>query len=109
MLDPDELSIIREIDFDEGLCGLIKTHAQSSLIRTLQVSGDGRIEPGPGISVAVKDPNEAERVMMALRESLVSRRYRAFWSDRRGTNGLKETDEVTVLKTADPYAIIRLR
>jgi len=40
---------------------------------------------------------------------LASLGFLAFWSERREPDGMKDTDEVLILKTDDPYAAIRLR
>ena len=47
--------------------------------------------------------------MDAIRPHLTPRGYRAFWSARREANGMREGDEVAILKTTDPFAMVRLR
>src|SRR5262249_53586986 len=62
-----------------------------------------------GISFRVRGGDEAERVMDTLQPVLLPEGYRAFWSVRRAANGLRQGDEVLVLKTTDHFAIVRAR
>lgn len=103
-LSNEELSLAREIDFDEAIAALVKMCTPAPLTR-MRV----RERPANGLSISVRDGDEAERVMNCLRAGLTERGYRAFWSDRCAANGLSEGDEVVVLKTADPMAIVRLQ
>ena len=57
----------------------------------------------------MKNGREAQQLIGALHDELHNRGYRAFWSERHEPNGMKETDEVAVLKTDDPYAMIKVR
>ena len=106
-LSPEEAALIRDVGFDDESCQILKEYAGSALER-LSLQRGGRLEDGPGICVAVNDGEEAERLMNVLREPLRSRGYRAFWSHRHGANGLMEGEELVVLRTTDPYALIRL-
>ena len=108
-LTTDEIAIARKVGFDEEVCLLVKSHAKKKLERLQETLDYGKLRPGPGISVAVKDGGDAERLMNALREELTRRGYRAFWSKRYDSDGMDDSDEVAILKTQDPYAMIKLR
>ena len=108
-LTSDEIALARTIAFEEQVLSLIKELASSPLVRVVQADEDGGTGPGPGVSVAVKNGEDAEKLIDSIREPLASLGYRPFWSERHEPNGLKETDEVVVLKTKDPYAMMRLR
>jgi hypothetical protein len=62
-----------------------------------------------GFSVAVKNGAEAESLMEVIVSGLAPLGCKAFWSERREPDGMKDTDEVLILKTDDPYAAVRLR
>lgn len=108
-LSPDEQVLARSVGFEEDICELIKAHTRSRLERVVGIGEDNNAEPGNGISVAVKDEEAAEKLMSRLCAALASHGYRAFWSERRKPNGLGDTNEVVILKTTDPFAIIRFR
>lgn len=57
----------------------------------------------------MKDGEEAEQLIDALRDPLSKRGYRGFWTQRDVSNGMKETDEVAILRADDPYGMIKLR
>lgn len=107
-LTSDEIALAHDVKFDEEVCLLVKSHANKKLERLQETTESGDQQPGPGISVAVKNGEEAEQVINALRDPLSKRGYRAFWSERHEPNGAKETDEVAILKTDDPYAMIKV-
>ena len=107
-LTADEIALARELKFDEEVCLLVKSRANQKLEQLQETSESGNAQPGPGLSVAVKDGEEAEQLIDALREPLSNRGYRAFWSERHEPNGTKETDEIAILKTNDPYAMIKV-
>jgi|GEM_PF-3063456 len=107
-LTADEIALARELKFDEEVCLLVKSQANKKLERLQETSESEDPQPGPGVSVAVKDGEEAEQLINALRDLLSKRGYRAFWTQRDESNGIEETDEVAILKTDDPYAIIKI-
>ena len=107
-LTPQETALAQEVNFDQDICLLIKSHANKKLERLQETFDYGKVRPGPGVSVAVNDGEEAERLINALRDELSGRGYRAFWSKRYEPDGMEETDEVAILKTDDPYAMIKL-
>jgi len=103
-LSDKELLLAREIDFDEAICSFIKSRAPGRLKR-MRVGE----KPADGLSMRVKDGEEAERLINSLRPGLAGRGYRAFWSRRHADDGLEEGDEVVVLKTSDPLDMVRLQ
>src|SRR4051794_12026566 len=108
-LAPAEREVASQIGFDEATLLLVKGVSGRSVERLTAINDDGETEAADGISVVVADGHEAERVMNELSPRIAPGGYRAFWSERRAPNGRKESDEVAVLKTDDPYAIVRLR
>lgn len=108
-LTADEIALAREVRFEEEVCLLVKSQANKKLERLQENFDLGNLRPGPGISVAVKDGEEAEQLINALRDQLSSRGYRAFWSVLRTSNGFERNNEVAILETDDPYAMIKVR
>lgn len=108
-LTPAEREIAGQTGFDEAMLLLVKERSGKDVERLLVLNDDDQFEPGNGISAAVANGHEAERVMKEISPAITPSGYQAFWSERRKLNGGKETDEVVVLKTDDPYAMVRLR
>jgi hypothetical protein len=108
-LTSQEVALANEIGFDLELCLFVKERAGRRLERATGISGDYEPKLIDGISFQVRDGDEAERVIDALQPVLLPKGYRAFWSVRRAPNGLREGDEVVVLKTTDHFAIVRVR
>jgi hypothetical protein len=101
-------------DADRGLAASAGIdEAVVALVRAQTENEFAPIQPAPdafhGFSVAVKNGAEAEALMEAIVPGLASLGYKAFWSERREPDGMKDTDEVLILKTDDPYAAVRLR
>ena len=105
--DSGPAALARELDFDVDVCELAASHG--AVERAKAVGPDGEWEPGPGLSIAVRDGEAAERLMTKVQAQLVARGYRAFWSERLEENGMKESDEVVILRTTDRYAIVRMK
>ncbi len=103
-----ELELIHAIGFGEAICSEIKTIADKPFDRLSGIDGMGNAEPANGLSIIVADGGEAEHLMNTLRPILGPAGYRSFWSHRHAPNGMKEADELAILKTADPYAMVRL-
>lgn len=89
---------------DEAVVALVRDQTESEF--ALIESAPGAMV---GFSVAVKNGSEAETLMDAVVPGLATLGFLAFWSERREPDGMKDTDEVLILKTDDPYAAIRLR
>ena len=93
---------------DEEVLLALRRHTRRKIERFHASTEDGTA-PGPGVSIAVADGDEAERLMNALDPDLRGSGCRTFWSERVHPNGLKQTDELAVVKTDDAYTPIRLR
>ncbi|HEY8751319.1 MAG TPA: DUF4253 domain-containing protein [Tepidisphaeraceae bacterium] len=106
---PQDIALARDLGFNESVITVIKAHTDEPIDRLMTMNENGEHEPTAGLSVRVADGEEAERLLNAMRDPLAKLGYRAFWSERIEANGLKESDEIAVLKTSDPYAMIRLR
>ncbi len=105
---PQELALIRELGFRESLAEFVRSHSRTPIERLKSVV-DFRLVDSPGLSLAVANGDEAERLINAIRSRLASEGHRAYWSQRRTPDGLNETDEVAILNTMDPFSIVRLR
>jgi hypothetical protein len=108
-LTAKEVALANSIGFDLEVCRFVKERAGKRLERATGVSTNFEPKLVDGISVLVRDDEEAERVIDTLQPVLLTKGYRAFWSVRRAPNGLREGDEVLVLKTTDHFAIVRVR
>lgn len=107
-LNADENHLATAIGFDPFICGLVKRLAGGKLERLMVRAEDRQEQKADGLSVAVQR-EDVERIIAGLQGELLPRGYRAFWSVRRAPNGLKQTDEVVILKTTDSYQIIEFR
>lgn len=103
-----ELELIHAIGFDEAMCSEIKAIAGKPLERLGGTGTAGQSEPASGLSIGVADGEDAERLMNALRSILGPAGCRSFWSRRHAPDGISEGDELAILKTLDPYAMVRL-
>jgi hypothetical protein len=99
--DSAPAALARELDFDVDICEQAAWHGPIA-----RVDGVGE---EIGLSIAVKDGEAAERVMTNVQARLPARGYRAFWSERLAADGMKESDEVVILRTTDPNAIVRMK
>jgi hypothetical protein len=96
------------IGFNEFICELVKQLTGGNLQRLMATTEDHEQEETNGLSVAVHREN-VERIIGQLQPVLLPHSYRSFWSERYEPNGMKQTDEIVVLKTTDSYEIIQLR
>jgi hypothetical protein len=102
-----EQTISSDIGFDQSICALLKSSAGSDLQRAMFPNDDGDSVPGPGVAVDVADGDAAEQVIRATKPSFASLGYRAYWSVRYRPDGRRASNEVVVIKTDDPYEIVR--
>jgi hypothetical protein len=107
-LTPEEIRIVDELGFDQNVAAIVRANSRTPLERLERTTLDGT-EPAPGLSVTVSAGKEAEKIWNAITPQLEPYGYRAFWSNRHDSSGMKLSDELAILKTNDPYAIIRLR
>jgi hypothetical protein len=108
-LTVEEQQRVDEIGFETAVALLIKDAVNRDLERARAFDGLGNEALADGLSIAVKDGDEAERIINQLREPLQSRGYRVFWSKRHDPDGMVRADELVFLRTSDPNAIIHLR
>jgi hypothetical protein len=108
--DAADRQLAADAGLDEAVVTLLRQHTANPFA-PVQPSPDvaGAGAAVRGVSVAVANGAEAEALMEAFVPALAELGCGAFWSERREPNGMKETDEVLVLATQDPYAAIRLR
>jgi hypothetical protein len=109
MLTLEEESLVAHLGFDREIAVAFKTHTGKPLRRAEGFDDDFQIVPADGIASDVRSGESAEQVINAIGPILSPGGYRAFWSVRTAPNGSRESDEIVILKTADPYAIVRLR
>jgi hypothetical protein len=107
-LNADEKKLAAAIGFEEDVCDLVKELTGGVLERLTAVTEEYEQQDSNGISVRV-DRQDVETVIARLQRQLTARGYRAFWSEVYESNGLKEGDEIAVLKSTDHYDIIRIR
>jgi hypothetical protein len=105
--DLEPAALARDLGFELDICEMAASHG--AVARATAVGPDGEVAPGAGLSIAVNEGDAAERLMTKVQAQLVARGYRAFWSERVEENGMKESDEVVILRTTDPYAIVRMK
>jgi len=108
-LSPKETKLARLIKFDLEVCSFLKNRARKPLDRATGIAKDLTHVPIDGMSFRVKDGDEAERIMNKIQPGLVLQGYRAFWSVRMASNGMRKGDEVIVLKTADHFSIVKIK
>ena len=101
---PDDAELAAKVGIDPLVVAVVRAQTEHDLAPIEPASGAFH-----GFSVAVKNGAEAESLMEAIVPELETLGCKAFWSERREPDGMKDTDEVLVLKTDDPYAAIRLR
>ena len=111
---PQDIALARDLGFNESVITVIKAHTDEPIDRLMTMNENGEHEPTAGLSVRVADGEEAERLLNAMRDPLAKLGYRAFWSERIEANGLKESDEIAVLKHVrslrhDPTSKVRRR
>jgi hypothetical protein len=102
--DNDDRELATRAGIDADVVALVRAQTEHEFA-TIQPGSDAF----HGFSVAVKNGAEAESLMEAIVPRLATLRCKAFWSERREPDGMKDTDEVLILMTDDPYAAVRLR
>lgn len=107
-LSAAEKDLAAAIGFEEDVCETVKQHIGGTLERLTALNDEYESEPADGLSVAI-DRQQVGALIGALQPELAPHGYRAFWSEIFEPNGLREGDEIAILKTSDPCFIIRLR
>ena len=108
-LTASEKALADSVGFDHDVCLALQELSRERVRQAEAQDEEARPVAGNGIAIDVADAGEAERVVAALEPVLAPGGYRAYWSMRHAPNGLRESDEVIVLKSSDPYAIVRFR
>ncbi len=86
-MTPEEIAIVRELGFDENVMEFVRSQSSNRLERFKGFDAGQNPQLLPGLSVKVKNGDESERLMIAIRARLDAGGYRAFWSRRRAPNG----------------------
>jgi hypothetical protein len=107
-LTAKERKLAAAVDFEEAICEIVKRRTGCKLSQPMGYTVKFKQVLVRGLSVAVSR-EDVERILGEVQPELRERGYRAFWSDIHSANGGKESDEIVVLKTNDPYAIVSLR
>jgi Domain of unknown function (DUF4253) len=111
MLTPSEQRLAQESGVSADVCLAMKQIVPAAPLRrahALDEMMNSRAADN-AVAVDVADGNDAERAIIALEPIVRANGCRAFWSTRGEPGGLEISDEVIVMKTSDPYAIVRLR
>ena len=110
MLTPTEQQLADATGVGAEVCLALKQLVPAKSLRRAHALDEMiNIKPADAVALDVASGDEAERVMNGLEPIVAAHGCRAFWSKRHESNGLEISDEVVVMKTADPYAIVRLR
>jgi hypothetical protein len=107
----DESKLIKSLNYSQEACLRLKQLTMTSLKRATVVNYDGglrQLADANAISVSI-DRDTAEETVRKSQALFRSLGYRVFASSRTDERGLKSGDEVLLLKTSDPYDVIRLR
>ncbi|MEW6128530.1 MAG: DUF4253 domain-containing protein [Acidobacteriota bacterium] len=107
-LSEDEYQLSLRIGFDPEVSRLIKVVTGCPLMRLLGYTEDFQTQEVDGLSVFVKDGDQAEMVIIKLLPKLIPLGYRAFWSERE-SNRLAKQYEVAFLKTTSQYEILHIK
>jgi hypothetical protein len=106
LLTKAENDLLRKLDFDPAIGDILRKQTSAPLSRWL--IWEEEAEPQCGLSIAVDNGDQAEKLMDVVQPQLKALGYKAFWGHRKDERGIKETDEVVVLHTTDPDEIVRL-
>ncbi len=96
------------IEFDEDVCAIAIERTGRTLNRLVVFTDEFDQQLADGLSIAV-ERQEVERLISELQPELTRRGYRAFWSETYEVNGAIASEEIAILKTTDPYSIMRIR
>ena len=107
-LTTEEQALIDSLDFDRRVCEMLKRNTSGALERVTAYTAEYEQMPGEGLSIAVERQG-LDTLISLLRAELTPLGYQVFWSEIRKANGLKKSEEIVVLRTADHYSIIEIR
>lgn len=107
-LTESEKRLVAEIGFEEDIYDLLRQDAGRAWDRLEGLSDQHESHAVNGLSLSVAQ-GEVEPFFERVQPVLLSRGYRAFWSELHEPNGLKRSDEIAVVKGDDDFQMIRLR
>ncbi|HET6383837.1 MAG TPA: DUF4253 domain-containing protein [Armatimonadota bacterium] len=107
-LTQEENELCSAIGFDPAVLDLVRSNTGATPQRLVGITEDDEEVPVDGLSFDVRR-DDVEGLLRQLQPVLGPMGYRAFWSERRLTSGMAAGDELAILKTADPYAILHAR
>lgn len=103
-----ERELAKAIQFDEGICEIISQQCGRKLNRLMALTDEFEQQPMDGLSISA-GRREVESLVAALQARLTEYGYRTFWSEYFEPNGASQGDEIAILRTSDPYDILRIR
>jgi hypothetical protein len=106
-LTPAEKRLATALDFDEGICELVKDHCGGPLARMTVFANKSEAKEVDAVTLAVSR-KQVVPIICKLQPHLLPHGYRAFWTDMY-EKGSKRSEVVAVLKTGDASEIIRLQ
>lgn len=105
-LNANEAALVSEIGFDSSICEIVKGHTDATLERLVAVDIEQNQSAVAGLSIRV-DRENARQIADDLEPMLLPNGYRAFTSEI--ATPLGASTEIVVLKTDDPFALLRIR
>ena len=103
-LSPHEEEIARRIGFDKEVLTLLKEATQEPIHRLTGYDEEGYQIMADGVSVSAPQ-DKVEKLLAGLKPKLHKKGYMAFIVEM--NDGIK-TDKIGVLKSSDPYDILRV-
>jgi len=108
-LTPTEAELAASLGFDPAVCEYIKRNlGDKPLERALRYDDDYKLVDGDGLAVLAPKADIAA-FLNAHRNHLGEHLYRAYLSKRQSPDNRSKGEELLVLRTDDPYEIVRQR
>jgi hypothetical protein len=109
----EETTLMDSLGYHPSICAIAQEAARRPLERIVLTQYDDNTEgwvqsPGNAISV-VMSRDRAEAFVRQNQDRLNTCGYSAYASERRDSRGCKAAEELVLLKSTDPYEIIRIR
>ena len=105
-LNADEAALVSKIGFDSQICEIVKGHTDTTLEQLVAVDLELNQSAVDGLSIRV-DRERARQIANDLEPILSPNGYHAFTSEI--ATPLETSNEIVVLKTDDPFALLRIR
>ncbi len=103
-----ERELASTIGMSVEICEIVKQQCPGILSQLSAVTADYQWQPIAGLSVAVKR-SDVQPMLAALQPKLIPHGYRAFWSESRGPDGRRQSDEIAVARTDSDTFILDIR